>query len=115
MSSLKEGSAVDPTTRAVVDEIEKRLGVVEARLTGLVDVPGRLGSSQRSSAGHRAGRKNETAEIAAYAHQLRLEKNSWKEVFALCKQRWPESKHVQNREQVRRTWRRHYREKKRTD
>jgi hypothetical protein len=108
MSSLKEGSAVDPTTRAVVDEIEKRLNVVEARLTGLVNVPGRLGSSHESSAGNRAGRKNETAEIAAYSHQLRLEKKSWKEVWRFCKKRWPGSKHVQNKEQVRAIWRRHY-------
>jgi hypothetical protein len=108
MSFLKEGSAVDPTTRAVVDEIEKRLGVVEARLTGLVDVCGPLGSSQASSTGNRAGRKNETAEIAAYAHQLRLEKKSWKKVWRLCQKRWPGSKHLKNKEQVRGIWRRHY-------
>ena len=108
MSSLKEGSALDPTTSAVLDEIVKRLGVVEARLTGLVDVRGPLGSSERPSTGGKAGRKNETAEIAEYAHQLRLEKQTWKEVWWLCKKRWPGNRHVQNKEQVRAIWRRHY-------
>lgn len=116
MSSLKEGAAVDPTTRDVVDEIVKRLGVVEARLTGIVDVPGQVGSSHISSAAGRAGRKNETAEIAAYANQLRMVEKTWKEVWLLCKNRWPGNKHVKNKEQVRAIWRRHYgHNKKRID
>jgi hypothetical protein len=61
----------------------------------------------------RPGRKDETTEIAEYVETLAAEK-SWKEVFALCRKRWPGSKHVKNPEQVRAIWRRHYRKKKRT-
>jgi hypothetical protein len=71
-------------------------------------------ASTNPPSGKRPGRKPETTEIADYIDTLVPEK-SWKEVFALCKKRWPESKHVQNREQVRRTWGRHYRKKKRTE
>ena len=99
---------MDQTTSTVLDEIVKRLGVVEAQLARVVNVPGEVGSSQQSSAGNGAGRKNETAEIAAYANQLRLEMKTWKEVLRFCKECWPGNKHVKNKEQVRAIWRRHY-------
>lgn len=62
----------------------------------------------------RPGRPRETTEIAEFIDRLVPEK-SWKEVFALCKKRWPGSKHVSSREQVRAIWRRHCRKKKRTE
>lgn len=64
--------------------------------------------------GKKPGRTPETTEIAEYIDTLLPEK-SWKEVFAYCKKRWPESKHVMSREQVRAIWRRHDRKKKRTE
>lgn len=87
---------------------------VDRFLTELVRVHRLAEAKANQPPGKKPGRKPETTEIAEYIDTL-VRENSWKEVFALCKKRWPESKHVMSREQVRAIWRRHYRKKKRMD
>jgi len=99
---------MERTTRAMFDEIVKRIGIIESRLPGYWNPAEHVGTFQEGSRGNKAGRKNETAEIAVYANQLRLEKNTWKQVWIACKRKWHGSKHVKNAEQVRAIWRRHY-------
>lgn len=61
------------------------------------------------------GRKTETLEIAEYANQLKSEGKTWKQIFSACKQRWPGDPRVDNREQVRATWQRHFKRKKKAN
>ena len=56
----------------------------------------------------RTGRKDETLEIAIFAAELRGKGVIWKHVFKACKEKWPDDKRVDNQEQVRKTWRRHF-------
>lgn len=53
------------------------------------------------------GRKVETLEIALFADELRRARKTWKEVLRECRNRWPDSEHVKNLNQVRATHRRH--------
>lgn len=55
----------------------------------------------------RAGRPVDTLEIALYADELRRQKQTWKQVFRTCKQKWPGDSRVRNPEQIRATHRRH--------
>lgn len=59
------------------------------------------------SASARVGRKVETLEIALFADELRKARKTWKEVLRECRNRWPDSEHVKNLNQVRATHRRH--------
>lgn len=54
------------------------------------------------------GRKNDTTEIAVYANELRRQRKTWKEVFRACRERWPNDDRVNNQEQIRKTWDRHF-------
>ncbi len=64
--------------------------------------------------GKKPGRKDETAEIAAYANQF-VHKKSWLDVWRLCQKRWPGNPHVKTKERVRGIWRRHYEKKNRIE
>lgn len=55
----------------------------------------------------RPGRNVETLDIALFADTLRQAGKTWKEIYTECRERWPDSEHVQNAEQVRATHRRH--------
>lgn len=57
------------------------------------------------------GRKIETLEIAEYANQLKAEGKTWKQICSACKKRWPNDPRVDNREQLRATWTRHFKAK----
>ena len=59
------------------------------------------------------GRKVETLEIAIYAHELRGQGKTWKEVRQACRERWPDSEHLKNHDQLRATYRRHFSSKER--
>lgn len=61
----------------------------------------------------RPGRKVETLEIAIYAHELRGQGKTWKEVRQACRERWPDSEHLKNDDQLRATYRRHFSSKER--
>lgn len=77
-----------------LDEFGRRLRLDEAR--------------SRPAAPGKKGRKNDTAEIAIYANELRRQRKSWKEVFRACRERWPNDDRVDNQEQIRKTWDRHF-------
>lgn len=57
------------------------------------------------------GRKDDTLEIASYAHELKRQEKTWKEILKACRERWPNDDRVKNKEQLRATWRRHFRPK----
>ena len=59
----------------------------------------------------KAGRSNETLEIALYADELRREGMNWKRIFKACRERWPNDDRVKNSEQIRATHRRHFKPK----
>lgn len=108
-------TVANDNTKVVLDGIIQRLSAIEARVAALP--PGRPTSSSHGTGdqGRKAGRRDETEEIAAYADQLRRRDKSWKEVFQHCKRRWPGNEHVQKVEQIRGIWRRHYRRGKKAD
>jgi hypothetical protein len=59
------------------------------------------------------GRKVFTLEIALYAHELRSQGETWKDVLRDCRERWPNSEHLKNPDQLRATYRRHFSSKER--
>lgn len=56
----------------------------------------------------RPGRKVETLEIAIFANDLRRKGVTWKKVFKACREKWPGDERVDNEDQVRATWIRHF-------
>lgn len=56
------------------------------------------------------GRRNDTADIAHCANELKTQGMTWKEILGACKGQFPGR--VKNVEQVRTIWRRHYGGKK---
>jgi 16S rRNA C967 or C1407 C5-methylase (RsmB/RsmF family) len=70
-----------------------------------------LDAPRRAAPKGTQGRKDTTREIAEYANQLKPGK-TWKEVLAACKKRWPNDPRVDNVDQVRGTWGRHFGSKK---
>jgi len=56
----------------------------------------------------RKGRRVETLEIAVYADELRRRGMIWKHVLKACREKWPDDDRVDNEEQIRKTWDRHF-------
>lgn len=56
----------------------------------------------------RPGRKVETLEIALYAQELKQQKMIWKDIWKLCKVKWPNDDRVKSKERVRGTWNRFF-------
>lgn len=122
--SLVNGSQVDPTYRLMphdtlefvkksgekssLDPDEKaQLDRIESMLNQLFVKPADHGSP---------GRSIETLEIASYINQLRQQGLTWKEVLKACQDRFPNDAHVTNVEQIRATYRRFFRpRRKRSD
>ncbi len=103
---------------ALADEIAAKLPVVlteddgtHVHLQGDVDEFLAEFSRQRRKAvaqqkpvpSGKPGRSDDTLEVALYANELRRAKKTWKEVFQLCRERWPNDDRVDNSEQIRAT------------
>ncbi|HEY7328055.1 MAG TPA: hypothetical protein VH592_10465 [Gemmataceae bacterium] len=56
----------------------------------------------------RPGRRIETLEIAIYANELRRKGVIWKHVLKACREKWPDDDRVDNEDQIRKTWDRHF-------
>ena len=90
-------AALDPDELALLRRIEDKLDQ-------LLSPPAR--SAARRGKG---GRRADTREIADYVNELRGKDMTWKAILPACREKWPNDRRVRNADQLRKTWRRHYR------